>query len=172
MFRFSIRDLLWLTLVVAMGLGWFVRERSQPPVVSVRYEGADASRPAPGVLEAIAGADAIVVCPSNPVISIGPILAVPGLRAALEAASAAIVAVSPFVGGEVLKGPTEPFCAMAGLPLGTGSIEKAYAGVLDGVVADELGELPGLQTDVLMNSPEARRRVAAETLDFARRLRR
>jgi LPPG:FO 2-phospho-L-lactate transferase len=110
-----------------------------------------------------------VIGPSNPVISIGPILAVPGMRESVAAADAPVVAVSPFVGGQVLKGPTEPFCAMAGLPLGTAAIEEAYDGVIDGVVADELGELPGLETDVLMDTPEARRRVAAEALEFARR---
>ena len=124
----------------------------------------------PEVANAIAGADAIVIGPSNPVISIGPILAVPGMREALADAAAPVVAVSPFVRGEVLKGPTEAFCQMAGLPLGTAAVEKAYAGVIDGVVADEPGELPALQTDVLMDTADARRRVAGDALGFARAL--
>jgi LPPG:FO 2-phospho-L-lactate transferase len=125
----------------------------------------------PEVSDALAAAEAIVIGPSNPVISIGPILAVPGMREALAAAAAPVVAVSPFVHGAVLKGPTEAFCRMAGLPQGTAAVEQAYAGVVDGVVADEPGELPALQADVLMDSAEARRRVAAEALGFARALR-
>jgi LPPG:FO 2-phospho-L-lactate transferase len=125
---------------------------------------------APEVAEAIASAEAIVIGPSNPVISIGPILEVPGMREALAAADAPIVAVSPFVHGEVLKGPTDAFCRMAALGSGTPAIEKAYAGVIDGVVADAPGNLPSLQTEVLMDTPEARRRVAEETLAFARGL--
>jgi LPPG:FO 2-phospho-L-lactate transferase len=90
---------------------------------------------------------------------------------ALVATAAPIVAVSPFVGGEVLKGPTVAFCAMAGLPAGVGALEQAYAGLIDGVVADErAAALPTLQTNVLMDSPEARRRVADEALEFARAL--
>ncbi|GIU86873.1 MAG: hypothetical protein KatS3mg009_1388 [Acidimicrobiia bacterium] len=78
---------------------WFVRERAEPPVVAVRFAGADAARPAPGVLDALAAADAILVCPSNPVVSIGPILAVPGVRDVLAARRRRVVAVSPIVGG-------------------------------------------------------------------------
>jgi LPPG:FO 2-phospho-L-lactate transferase len=137
---------------------------------AIELRGIEHASVTPEVNDSIARAEAIVIGPSNPVISIGPILAVPGMRAALASAPAAVVAVSPFVGGQVLKGPTEPFCAMAGLPLGTAAIEKAYAGVIDGVVADDVGDLPALQTDVLMDSADSRRRVAAETLEFARRL--
>jgi LPPG:FO 2-phospho-L-lactate transferase len=125
----------------------------------------------PEASDAITRAEAIVIGPSNPVISIGPILDVLGVREALAAAAAPVVAVSPFVGGEVLKGPTEPFCEMAGLPLGTASVERAYAGVIDGVVSDAPDALPALDTDTLMSDAESRRRVAAETLDFARSLR-
>jgi LPPG:FO 2-phospho-L-lactate transferase len=124
----------------------------------------------PEIGNAIAAADAIVIGPSNPVISIGPILEVPGMREALASADAPIVAVSPFVHGDVLKGPTEAFCRMAGLGSGTPAVEKAYAGLIDGVVADDPGELPSLTTEVLMDTPEARRRVAEEALGFARSL--
>jgi LPPG:FO 2-phospho-L-lactate transferase len=147
---------------------FMIKERGAEPE-AIELRGIDQASISPEVDEAITRAEAIVIGPSNPVISIGPILAVPGVRDRLAAADARVVAVSPFVGGQVLKGPTEPFCAMAGLPLGTAAIEKAYAGVIDGVVADELGELPGLKTDVLMDGREARRRVAAEALAFARR---
>ena len=147
---------------------FMIKERGADPE-AIELRGIEHAAVTPEVKDAVSRADAIVIGPSNPVISIGPILAVPGMRETMAAADAPVVAVSPFVGGQVLKGPTEPFCAMAGLPLGTAAIEEAYDGVIDGVVADELGELPGLETDVLMDSPEARRRVAAEALEFARR---
>jgi LPPG:FO 2-phospho-L-lactate transferase len=163
------------TWVKAHG-GWhpfqefMIKERGADPE-ALELRGIEQASIPPEVGDAIARAEAIVIGPSNPVISIGPILAVPGMREALAAAEAPVVAVSPFVGGEVLKGPTEPFCEMAGLPLGTASVEKAYAGVIDGVVTDAPGALPALQTDTLMDSPDSRQRVAAETLDFARGLR-
>ena len=141
---------------------------SDPEAIDLR--GIDSAMPTPEVAEAIATADAIVIGPSNPVISIGPILAVPGMRKAIAAAPAPVVAVSPFVEGKVLKGPTEAFCRMAGLPVGTGAIEQAYAGVVDGVVTDARGGLPAHVSDVLMDSPAARERVAAEALEFAHRL--
>jgi LPPG:FO 2-phospho-L-lactate transferase len=147
---------------------FMIKERGADPE-AIELRGIEHAAVTPEVKDAVSRADVIVIGPSNPVISIGPILAVPGMRESVAAADAPVVAVSPFVGGQVLKGPTEPFCAMAGLPLGTGALEKAYDGVIDGVLADELGELPGLETDVLMDSPEARRRVAAEALEFARR---
>jgi LPPG:FO 2-phospho-L-lactate transferase len=146
---------------------FMIKLRGEDPQ-SIELRGMENAAATPDVLEAIASAEAIVIGPSNPVISIGPILEVPGIRDALEAATAPVVAVSPFVGGEVLKGPTEAFCRMAGLGSGTPAVEKAYAGLIDGLVTDDPGELPALQTDVLMDTPEARRRVAAETLDFAR----
>jgi LPPG:FO 2-phospho-L-lactate transferase len=138
---------------------------------AIELRGIDDARPTPEVLDAIAGAEAIVIGPSNPVISIGPILAVPGMREALSAAQAPVIAVSPFVRGEVVKGPTDAFCRMAGLPTGTAAVERAYAGVIGGVIADEPApSLPTRVTDVLMDSPEARRRVAAEALALAQTL--
>jgi LPPG:FO 2-phospho-L-lactate transferase len=120
------------------------------------------------VLAALAGADAIVVGPSNPVISIGPILAVPGMREALAGSTAPVVAVSPFVGGAAVKGPTEIFCEHAGIETSAVGVARTYEGLLDGVVADEAaGAMPTLVTDTLMDSQEARARVARETLEFA-----
>ncbi|HMJ95834.1 MAG TPA: 2-phospho-L-lactate transferase CofD family protein, partial [Thermoleophilaceae bacterium] len=105
---------------------------------------------------------------SNPVISIGPILALPGMREALRAASAPVVAVSPFVGGSSVKGPTEAFCEQAGIEPSAAGVARAYAEVLDGVVADEpLDGFPALVTDTLMASAEDRTRLAQEVLDFA-----
>jgi len=110
-----------------------------------------------------------VIGPSNPVISIGPILAVPGMREALLRAAAPIVAVSPLVRGQVLKGPTDEFLAWAGHPLSSDGIVAHYDGLLDGLVADErTAHLPTLETDVEMGDAAARRRVAREVLDFAR----
>jgi LPPG:FO 2-phospho-L-lactate transferase len=107
------------------------------------------------------------------VISIGPILAVPGVRDAVRAARAPVVAVSPLVRGQVLKGPTDQFLAWAGHPMSSDGIAAHYEGLLDGLVADERANgLPTLETDVEMGDPAARRRVARETLDFAAALER
>jgi LPPG:FO 2-phospho-L-lactate transferase len=137
---------------------------------AIELRGISDARVTPEVADAIARAEGIVIGPSNPVISIGPILAVPGMREAIAASPAPVVAVSPFVNGEVVKGPTEAFSRMAALGSGTPAVEKAYAGVIDGLVTDAPGELPALKTDVLMDTPEARRRVAADTLAFAQTL--
>jgi LPPG:FO 2-phospho-L-lactate transferase len=137
-------------------------------IEGVELDGIEAARPTPEVVAALADADAIVIGPSNPVISIGPILELPGMRDAIAAAAAPVVAVSPFVGGRAIKGPTEDFCRYAGLPLGTGCAIEAYAGLIQGVVADEPGDgVPVHVTETLMDSPEARHRLAEETLEFA-----
>ena len=150
---------------------YWVGRGARDEVKAIRFEGAGAAAPAPGALNAVAGADVLLVCPSNPVVSIGPILAVPGMREALAAARAPVVAVSPLVGGRALKGPTEAFCEAAGIELSAAGIAAAYGDVLDGIVADEHAEiLPTLVTDTWMNTPTARARLARETLDFARGL--
>lgn len=139
------------------------------PVEGVRMEGADRAAPSPEVLSAIAAARAIIIGPSNPAISIGPILALAGMRDALRAAAAPVVAVSPIVGGEVLKGPTADFLAHTGHPADAGGIAALYDGVLDGLVTDEpwSGELAALRCDTMLGDPAARRRVADATLRFA-----
>jgi LPPG:FO 2-phospho-L-lactate transferase len=142
------------------------------PVQDVVFHGVRAARPSPEVLRAIATAQAIVIGPSNPVVSIGPILAVPELKAALRESPASVVAVSPLVRGEVVKGPTAAFMQFTGLPLSSDGIATYYEGVIDGLVTDERTDrVPVLETDVLMATPEARRRVAEEALEFARALR-
>lgn len=147
---------------------FMIVERGAGPVEAVEFDGADAARPTPEVLEALARADAIVIGPSNPVVSIGPILAVPGMRGAISAAAAPVVAVSPFVGGEVVKGPTLTFCEQAGIEASPRGVVEAYSGLIDGVVADEpVDGLASLVTGVLMDTPDARERVARETLEFA-----
>ena len=120
------------------------------------------------MLDALHAARAIVIGPSNPVISIGPILALPGVRDALRAAAAPVVAVSPLVRGEVLKGPTAAFMAWAGWSLDGDGIAAAYDGLLDGLVADARTDaLPTLETDVAMPDAAGRARLAEETLRFA-----
>jgi len=95
-------------------------------------------------------------------------LAIPGMREAVAQARAPVVAVSPFVGGQVLKGPTLAFCRWAGHEPSAAGVAEGYSGLLDGIVADEQVEgLPCLVTDTLMDNPEARVRLAKETLDFA-----
>jgi LPPG:FO 2-phospho-L-lactate transferase len=147
---------------------FMILDRGEGPIESVELRGLERAAPSDAVLEAIAAADAIVIGPSNPVISIGPILALPGMREALHGAPAPVVALSPFVGGSSVKGPTEAFCEQAGIEASAAGVAGAYAEVLDGIVADEpVDGMPGLVTDTLMNSAEDRARVAREVLDFA-----
>jgi LPPG:FO 2-phospho-L-lactate transferase len=116
---------------------YFVREKAQVEVRGVNYAGAPAARPAPGVLDALRSADAILVCPSNPITSIGPILAVPGLVEALRATDATVAAVSPIVGGDAVSGPAGRLMAAAGLPVSATGVARAYGGWLDALVFDE-----------------------------------
>jgi len=147
---------------------FMIRARAEGPIDDVQLRGVSDCLPAPEALAAIAAADAIVVGPSNPVISIGPILAVPHMRQALIDSPASIVAVSPFVEGAVVKGPTDAFMRWAGHAPGSDGIAACYDGLLDGLVADEPAEeLPVLRTDVLMRDGGDRRRLASETLRFA-----
>ncbi len=147
---------------------FMIVERAEGPIQEVELRGLERAPPSDAVLQAIAGADAIVIGPSNPVISIGPILALPGMRETLRAAPAPVVAVSPFIGGRSVKGPTEVFCEHAGIEPSAAGVATAYAEVLDGIVADEpLEGLPALVTDTLMEGAEDRARLARELLDFA-----
>jgi LPPG:FO 2-phospho-L-lactate transferase len=161
------------TWITAGGRPWpfqefMIRRRAQGPIDDVAFRGAAAARPTPEVLEALAAARAIVIGPSNPVISIGPMLAIPGLREALRSAPAPVVAVSPLVRGAVVKGPTAACLQWAGQSRDSAGILEAYAGLLDGLVADEpAAGVPVFETDVLLDTPDARAGVAARTLEFA-----
>lgn len=149
---------------------FLIRERAEGPVEGVAFDGIDVAQPTSDVLEALAGARAIVVGPSNPVISIGPILAVPGMREAIAAAPAPVVAVSPIVGGAVLKGPTAAFLQHAGLPVSAAGVAAAYAGLLDGLLTDEPADVAGVTVavaDTLMADAAGRTRVAAAALALA-----
>jgi len=115
---------------------YFVQRWFQDPVRSVRFEGASDARPAPGVLEAIATADAVLIAPSNPVTSIGPILAVPGIREALRAVSEKVAAVSPIVGNAAVAGPAGTLMEAHGLPCSIAGVAQAYKGFLSTLVVD------------------------------------
>jgi LPPG:FO 2-phospho-L-lactate transferase len=151
---------------------FMIARRAEGPIDAVELRGLETAAPSDAVLTALAEAEAIVIGPSNPVISIGPILALPGMREALRAAPAPVVAVSPFVGGRSVKGPTEAFCRHAGIETSAAGVARAYADVLDGIVADEpVDALPALVTDTLMETPGDRARVARKVLELAASLR-
>ena len=150
---------------------FMIVDRAKPAIEGVELRGSDAARPTPEVLAAIEDAEAIVIGPSNPVISIGPILAVPGLCAAVARASAPVIAISPFVGGRAVKGPTEAFCAHAGIDPSARGIAAAYAGIVGGLVADKpVQGVPAIEIDTLMATPADRARVARAALDLAREI--
>jgi LPPG:FO 2-phospho-L-lactate transferase len=139
--------------------------RVRGPLEDVEYR-ADGVRPAPEAVEAIREARAIVIGPSNPVLSIDPMLALLGDE--IQAAGAPVVAVSPLVHGKVLKGPTADCLTWAGRTLDSDGIAAHYEGIIDGLVADERSELvPTLETEVALNDAGERRRVARAVLDFA-----
>jgi len=154
---------------------FMIRGRAEGPVDGMELRGIEAAAPPPEALEAIAGARAIILGPSNPVISIRPILDVPGMRDALAASAAKVVAVSPLVGGEVVKGPTEAFAGWAGFELSAAGVAGYYGSLLDGMVTDERAgapqHLPIAVMDTLMTDADSRRCVAEETLRFAESLR-
>ncbi|MEA2646374.1 MAG: 2-phospho-L-lactate transferase [Chloroflexota bacterium] len=155
---------------------YFVRRRFEPPVEEVRFAGADTARPSPEAVAALLTADAVVIAPSNPVASIGPMLAMDGLATALRQAPGFRVAVSPLIGDEAVKGPTVVMMRSAGLPVSALGVAKAYDSLVDGIVIDradaesrpalEALGLKVLVTDILMEGFEGRLRLAAEVLDF------
>ena len=150
---------------------FMIRRGGEGPVADVAFRHARAAQPTPEVLDALHAARAIVIGPSNPVLSIGPILAVPGIADAIRDSSAPVVAVSPLVHGAVLKGPTAACLAWARRTPDSDGVASAYAGLIDGLVADQrAAAVRTLQTEVLLDTPERRRRVAGATLEFARAL--
>jgi LPPG:FO 2-phospho-L-lactate transferase len=162
---------------VRSGAGWcsfqefMIREHAEGIVEGLEFRGAEQAQPSEQALAALAGARAIVIGPSNPLASIAPILAVPGIREALAEAPAPVVAVSPVVGGKILKGPTAAFMAFAALECNADGVADFYGELLDGIVADEnVARLPTIQIDTRMDDPSARARVARQTLDFAEAL--
>jgi LPPG:FO 2-phospho-L-lactate transferase len=162
---------------VRSNTGWcsfqefMVRRGAQGLVEGLEFRGAEQATPSAEALAAIEGAGVIVIGPSNPLASIAPILAVPGIHDALIAADAPVVAVSPIVGGEVLKGPTASFMAFAALEPCADGVADFYGELLDGMVADEnVSRLPTLQTDTRMDDANSRAKVAEQVLGFAEAL--
>lgn len=156
---------------------YFVREKTLVEVLEVRYEGADRARPAPGVVAALREADVVVVCPSNPVTSVGPVLAVPGVVEALEATAATVVAVSPIIGDGPISGPAGDLMRARGLPVSPVGIALAYAPWLDVLMLDardgacrpalaERGVRPVL-ADIVMADREREVALARRVLEVA-----
>jgi LPPG:FO 2-phospho-L-lactate transferase len=154
---------------------WFVRLRCEPAVKSVRFAGADTARPDRALVE-LDGLRGIVVCPSNPFVSVAPILAVPGVRAALEKAKAPRVAVTPIVGGQAIKGPAAKMLAELGHDVSALGVARYYRDWVDGFVLDaqDTGlardiEALGLKVriaDTMMRNDDDKRRLAAQVLEF------
>jgi LPPG:FO 2-phospho-L-lactate transferase len=149
---------------------YLILEGGQTEVEGVELQGIDSAEATPEVLEAIAAADLIVIGPSNPVISIGPILAVPGIREAMIAAAAPVVAVSPYVAGKVIKGPTDLFMKALGRPTTAAGVATLYQGVIDAMIndADDPDPPPddvrSFSTATFMHSAETRALVARAVL--------
>jgi LPPG:FO 2-phospho-L-lactate transferase len=151
---------------------WFVARGHLDDVDGLRFEGAETAAPAPGVIEAIADADLLLVAPSNPYVSIAPIVAVPALRAALERRRVPCVAVSPLIGGRAVKGPADRMLARLAGGVSPRHVAGCYAGLVDALVVDEadagdlggLGDVRPVVTRTLMSGPAARRRLAEAAL--------
>ena len=156
---------------------YFVRRGQKDEVLAIELRGIRDARPTERVLAAISSADAIVLCPSNPVVSVGPILALPGMTEALASSSAPKVAVSPIVGGRALKGPADRMLSSLGHEGSATGVARMYSGLVDGMVIDRTdeGERAGIEilgmrvlvTQSVMRDAEDRARLASETLEFS-----
>jgi LPPG:FO 2-phospho-L-lactate transferase len=155
---------------------YFVRQRCEPVVTAIRFDGAKQARPAPGIAELIAGQSlrAIVICPSNPYLSVDPILAVPDIRRAFAARTTPVVAVSPIIGGHAVKGPTAKIMTELGIAITNQAIAAHYRGLIDGLVIDESDaddrtqiNVPVLATRTIMNDMADRERLAGDVTAFA-----
>ena len=155
---------------------FLILDGGDAPIEAVAIEGIAEAKPTAEVREALSNARVVIVGPSNPVISIGPILAVPGMREAIAAASAPVVAVSPFVAGRAIKGPTEAFMAAVGRQVSAAGVASLYTGLLDAIVVDRDDPDPppeGLRTltcPTLMEGADGRRALAERVLEFAKSL--
>jgi LPPG:FO 2-phospho-L-lactate transferase len=151
---------------------WFVARRHEDEVDAVVFEGAESAAPASGVLDALAEADAILVAPSNPFVSIGPILAVAPIRAAIEARRVRCVAVSPLIGGKAVKGPADRMLSRMAGGTAPAHVAGCYERLLDALVIDEAdapadAPVPLVVTQTLMRDAAAARRVAEVVLETA-----
>jgi LPPG:FO 2-phospho-L-lactate transferase len=154
---------------------YFVQRQHGVPVTSIRFDGADAARPGPGVLDAISGADVVVIAPSNPLVSIAPVLAVPGVRDAVEAARERTVAISPIVSGAALKGPADRMLRELGHEVSVAGVARLYAELAEVLVIDEADAALATSVDdegvrcevapTIMSSPEAAALLATLALE-------
>ena len=159
---------------------YFVARRQSDDVLGVEFGGIGSATAHPDAVDAIGEADVVVIAPSNPIVSVGPILATPGIREALDGASAPIVAVSPIVGGRALKGPAAQMLATLGHDVSALGVARLYADLVDGIVVDfvdrdlasEIERIGPrvLVAETVMGSEEDRRRLAEDVLGFARSL--
>jgi LPPG:FO 2-phospho-L-lactate transferase len=157
---------------------YFVRHQCRPRVTGFRFKDIENAYPTPGVLTALQSADLVVICPSNPWVSIGPILAVPGIRAEME--TRLVVAVTPIIAGQTIKGPAAKMYAEMNIEPSAASVARHYQGLLRGFVLDQqdrqlegvVGELDmeTLVTDTVMATDQDRQRLAAEVLEFGEKL--
>ncbi len=151
---------------------WFVARGHQDEVDAVRYDGSESAQPAPGVLESLAAADLILIAPSNPYVSIGPILAVQTIRAAIETRGVPCVAVSPLIGGRAVKGPADRMLKRLAGGTSPRQVTQCYLGLVDALVVDEadehdldgLGDVRPIVTRTLMRDADARRALAEVAL--------
>ncbi len=153
---------------------YFVHRHCEPAVTGFEFRGAESAKPAPGVIKALESADVVIICPSNPWVSIAPILAVPGIRAAVKRKPA--VAVSPIIGGAAVRGPAAKMYAEMGIQPSALAVAEHYRGLARGLVIDdvdsELGEsisrydMRVLTTRTLMKTPQDRRQLAEDVLNF------
>jgi LPPG:FO 2-phospho-L-lactate transferase len=152
---------------------YLIVDGGAPEVQGVELEGIAAAEPSKEVLEALRSAEAVVIGPSNPVISVGPILAVPGMGEAIRQFGVPVIAVSPFVAGQVVKGPTERFMQALGRPATAAGVASLYVGLIDAMVVDEgdpdppPSDIPTLATATLMEGAAGRVRLARIVLDYA-----
>jgi LPPG:FO 2-phospho-L-lactate transferase len=151
---------------------YFVKRQCAPKVQAVRFEGAEAAVAAPGVIAAIMESEAVFIAPSNPWLSVDPLLAIPSIREALESTNAPVIAVSPLIEGKAVKGPTAKLMNELGLEVTNHTIAAHYGELLDGLVVHSKDEAPQTlaiaRTDTLMKSAEDRERVARAVLALAK----
>jgi LPPG:FO 2-phospho-L-lactate transferase len=153
---------------------YFVLHDCKPKVRGFKFSGLETASPAPGVLESIQLADAVIICPSNPLVSIDPILSIRGMRSGLK--NKLVVAVSPIIGGRTIKGPAAKMYSELGIQPSTLAIVKHYSGILNGFILDRVDSgfendirqlgIMTLTVDILMRSPEERHRLAQDVLNF------
>jgi LPPG:FO 2-phospho-L-lactate transferase len=155
---------------------YFVHRACEPRITGVRFDGVDDAKPSPAFAEALRGADAIVFCPSNPLVSIGPVLAVPGVYEAIASFTGPRIAISPIVGGQALKGPAAKMMAELGQEVSSAGVARGYVGVVDTMVIDEMDRdeaasveacgMRAMVTNTIMRSDDDKERLAREIVDL------